>query len=335
MNLTQSEVELFYKLWYKLMWGINEKHVISPRFTKPVYDEFVNEEPFVAVRNEMWKKPELIDEFLQDSGPGELTETERGLLTSWRNHYFKERFLILKHLSKYSVFMPMVNPAKLYAVYGIKNPLNEVMFAQPPVMVQTVLLPFNDKIIYDSMLEVFSISFGKGMRESFKSSYNEIKATTGIIVRLDAPPVKAVPPVKASKLPKPAPPSVDTKGANVPKGMSARYMEVAGIIEAFCDEKLNEDEFKDICLRALAKLCRKRPSPIMTGRARTWACGIVYAIGSCNFIFDRSQSIYTPAADIADWFGLAKSTAASKSYEITKLLNLSYFNAEFLMERYM
>jgi hypothetical protein len=109
-------------------------------------------------------------------------------------------------------------------------------------------------------------------------------------------------------------------------------MEVAEIIEAFCDEKLN-NEFKEICLRALAKLCRKRPSPLIGGRARTWACGIVYAIGSNNFIFDRSQPIYIPAAEIAEWFGLSKSTAGNKSAEITKLLNLSYFNTEFLLQR--
>ena len=129
----------------------------------------------------------------------------------------------------------------------------------------------------------------------------------------------------------PALPDIDTKGAKVPKEMAARYVEVAGIIKGFCDEK-QDDEFKDVCLRALAKLCRKRPSPLVTGKASTWACGIVYAIGSMNFIFDRSQPNYMPAAEIADWFGLAKSTAGSKSAEVTKLLNLSYYNTEFMLE---
>ena len=130
--------------------------------------------------------------------------------------------------------------------------------------------------------------------------------------------------------PNPVPPAVDTKGAKVPNTMSARYVEIAEIIESFCNEKLNE-EYKEICLRALAKLCRKRPSPLIGGKANTWACGIVYAIGSSNFIFDKSQPINMTATDIADWFGLSKSTAGSKSADISKLLKLSYYNTEFML----
>ena len=145
------------------------------------------------------------------------------------------------------------------------------------------------------------------------------------------PPKPEAPQEKKPRPQNPAPPAVDTKGANVPKAMSVRYMEVAGIIEEFCDDKLNA-EYKEICLRALAKLCRKRPSPVATGKARTWACGIVHAIGSVNFIFDKSKPLSMTAAEIADWFNLAKSTASGKSSEINKLLDLSYFNVEFLLQ---
>ena len=108
-------------------------------------------------------------------------------------------------------------------------------------------------------------------------------------------------------------------------------MEIAEIIEKFCDEKLN-NEYKDICLRALAKLCRKRPAPIESGKARTWACEIIYAIGSSNFIFDKSQSINMTAGDITGWFGISKNTAGGKVTEIKNLLNLSYFNTEFSLK---
>jgi len=135
-------------------------------------------------------------------------------------------------------------------------------------------------------------------------------------------------PVKKQKVQSTAAPVVDTKGANVPKAISARYMEIAEIIEGFCDDKMN-DEYKEICLRALQKLCRKRPSPLITGKARTWACGIVYAIGSNNSIFDKSQPINMTADEISGWFELSKSTAGNKATEISKLLGLSYFNAEF------
>jgi hypothetical protein len=121
------------------------------------------------------------------------------------------------------------------------------------------------------------------------------------------------------------------KGVNVPKKMAARYNEIAEIITRFSDEKLN-DEYKEISLRALEKLCRKRPSPLEKGKARTWVCGIVYAIGSNNYIFDKSQPINMTAAEIADWFGLAKSTAGNKASEFANILNISFMNTEFLLK---
>lgn len=124
---------------------------------------------------------------------------------------------------------------------------------------------------------------------------------------------------------------VDTREVKIPKSMSARYWEVAELVEEFCDEKLNE-EYKELCLRALQKLCRKRPSPLVGGNAHTWACGVAYAIGSSNFIFDKSQPLHMTGAEIAEWFGLSKSTAGKKSSEISKLLKLDFTNAEFQLE---
>ena len=114
----------------------------------------------------------------------------------------------------------------------------------------------------------------------------------------------------------------------VPKTMLERYTELAQIIEDFCDEMLDA-EYKELCLRALQKLCRKRPSPVATGKARSWVCGIVYAIAASNFIFDKSQPLHRTADEIAQWFGLAKSTAGNKSAEVSKLLKLSIWDTEF------
>ena len=331
MNLSQNEIQTFYKLWYALIWGVNEKQKIVPAFKKPVYGERVNEEPFIAVRAKLWENPQWIDDFLRDNEFGEFTEPEYAILQNWRKNFIKAQFIVMKHLKTYSVFMTFDDPVKLYGVCGISSPIKDTAPYETPYMVDAVLLPFKDKIIYDSFIGTYPVSFGKGYRTSFKDAYEKTKETIGIIENMNLPPVPIKPPEKKPKPPKPAPAVVDTKGADVPKTMSARYMEIADIIEKFCDEKLNA-EYKDICLRALAKLCRKRPSPVVSGKARTWACGIVYAIGSSNFIFDKSQPINMTAGEISDWFGLSKNTAGGKAAEIKNLLNLSYFNTEFLLK---
>ena len=114
---------------------------------------------------------------------------------------------------------------------------------------------------------------------------------------------------------------------SVPKNMQERYNEIAGLIEPFCDEYLNE-EYKKLCLRALEKLCRKRPSPLISGRPRTWAGGILHAVGQTNFLFDKSQNPHMKVSALAERIGVSQNTMSGKSREIQKMLKMSYFSAE-------
>ena len=114
---------------------------------------------------------------------------------------------------------------------------------------------------------------------------------------------------------------------SVPKNMQEKYDEIAGLIEPFCDDWLNE-EYKALCLHALEKLCRKRPSPLLSGRPRTWAGGILHAVGHTNFLFDKSQNPHMKPSALAERIGLSQNTVSGKSREIRKMLKMNYFSAE-------
>src|SRR5438067_7127930 len=62
---------------------------------------------------------------------------------------------------------------------------------------------------------------------------------------------------------------------NVPKEMQARFDEITHITDAYSDEHLN-NEYKEICRQLTATLCRKRLSPLLQGKANTWACAIIH-----------------------------------------------------------
>src|SRR3977135_2201368 len=59
--------------------------------------------------------------------------------------------------------------------------------------------------------------------------------------------------------------------------------------DEFCQQRLNE-EYMALCRKLAEKLAAKRPSPLLRGELRTWACGIIRTIGWVNFLDDRSQS---------------------------------------------
>jgi len=48
-----------------------------------------------------------------------------------------------------------------------------------------VLLPFKDKIIYDSFFSSHAVSFGEGIQKIFEDEYTKAKALYGVITRFD------------------------------------------------------------------------------------------------------------------------------------------------------
>jgi hypothetical protein len=77
-------------------------------------------------------------------------------------------------------------------------------------------------------------------------------------------------------------------GVGIAEEVQPVFEEIAGLVDAFCHEHLNE-EYAGLCRRLTEKLARKRPSPLVSGKPNTWACGVVRTIGWVNFLDDRSQ----------------------------------------------
>ncbi len=109
------------------------------------------------------------------------------------------------------------------------------------------------------------------------------------------------------------------KSENVPKAMQEVFDKIVAITDEVAEKNLNE-EYAQTIRYATAALCRKRPSPLLKGRVKSWACGITYAIGFVNFLFDRSQDPFMSAADLCAAFGVSKSTGGNKSKEVRDIL---------------
>jgi hypothetical protein len=112
-----------------------------------------------------------------------------------------------------------------------------------------------------------------------------------------------------------------TKSEKVPKDMQDKFDAIVALTDPVCKEHLDE-EYAQLARQATAALCRKRPSPLRSGRVDSWACGIVYALGFVNFLFDKSQDPHMSAADLCAAFGVAKSTGAAKSKVVRDALDM-------------
>lgn len=107
--------------------------------------------------------------------------------------------------------------------------------------------------------------------------------------------------------------------------MQDHYEALTKRTDQFCQENLN-NEYRELARYVIAALCRKRPSPLLSGKINTWACAVLYALGSTNFLFDKTQTPYLNAIQLANGFGIAKSTAARKAKQIRAMLKMNPFD---------
>ena len=119
-QLSSEECKLFYETWYGLMGFVNESKNIIKAKIKPEYPNDVNDIMIHKVREVLWEKPELIDEYINKT---ELTQEKIDILKLWRTNYKKGMFFILEYQPEYAVAIAPNEQGedRLYGVKGISN----------------------------------------------------------------------------------------------------------------------------------------------------------------------------------------------------------------------
>jgi Domain of unknown function (DUF6398) len=123
----------------------------------------------------------------------------------------------------------------------------------------------------------------------------------------------------------------DLDELKIPKATRPGAQAIIALTDQVCCELL-DDEYAGLARRVVAKLARKRLSPIQSGRASTWAGAVVYALGQVNFLFDRATEPYATADDLSAAFGVAKSTLSARAKQVRDLMKMSRGTPEFLRE---
>lgn len=320
MLLEPQDVELFFRLHRTLMFFVNQRlKVISDDLATPEEFAALIPEVRLKVRDALNANVDLIQSFVAEN-PAHLAEDELDIVRSWR-HLVAGKFYIFRELKNYTVFLSTTRPAIAYGVLALSQPFEELIGPYLPVLTQTVLLPFKDRIVYDGLLNSYRISFGPGIRRNLNQDFKEAKARHGIVTSL---PMSATPlPQQAPKArPAPKPPSREEKDEVLHV--------IVGMIDQFCREHLNE-EYAVLCRKLAEKLARKRPSPLLSGKPGTWASGIVRTIGWVNFLGDPSQTPHMKMTDIDEGFGVSQASGSAKSKAIRDLLRMRPFDPEWTL----
>ncbi len=185
MVLSPADANLFYKLLWPLLCYVNQQLKIIPDVeTAEEYRDLLIQDEKLQVRDAMYENIHLIDAFVAENPIG-FSADELAIVRSWK-HFVAGEFYIERYLKKAAYLITAKSPSTVYAVLGIQDSLQEIFaYRKPPILVKTVLLPFQGRIISDGLLQSYSVYFGSGIRGDLKEIYMAAKQNGRIIESLE------------------------------------------------------------------------------------------------------------------------------------------------------
>jgi hypothetical protein len=181
MRLPASEVERFYRLYFAVLCYANQQLALAPQVTTIPHIMAMPQEEQYALRQGLYADREVLGTFVQ-ANPARFSDEDLAIVASWR-HCVQGQFYVLRHLKAYTIFLDAAEVPKAYGVLALHDDF-PTMFPRVPFLIETVLLPFKDRIIYDGQCQYYNIVFGGGITRRLNDSYQQAKAHAGIMTTL-------------------------------------------------------------------------------------------------------------------------------------------------------
>ena len=183
MNLATEDARLFFKLFFALLAYTNRQMNITPKVSVSTDIPKAGRDTVVKIRDALYADSKLLVRFIGEN-PEHFTPEELDIIACW-NHRVSGEFYLMRYLKKYAVLMPAKKSDHLYGILGLYDPIEVVVPDLPlPVLLKTTLLPFKGQIIYDGLVEPYTVLFGKGIRTDLEAIFKRLKAKEGIVQQL-------------------------------------------------------------------------------------------------------------------------------------------------------
>lgn len=169
MILRPKQLERFFVLLDSLSTYANDSlDILGHPFDMGEGNENYSDE-LRLILDRVWSDGSIIDRFIAENPYG---LSDKGLLAvaDWKQ-VLQRRFMLVNHENGYSNFMI---DGKVYAVIGLSKELSSIV-PRTPRAVNTVLLPFDGSIVYDSQIEELPLEFLPNMITGIEDEYRSCK----------------------------------------------------------------------------------------------------------------------------------------------------------------
>ena len=179
MILTEKEYIKYLEIHLRLMFYVGKRKKLIPEMA--TIQEFMGYSRMdkFPIRNVVYENIHMLDDFIEESS-GNLSEEDIEIIQGFKC-FRQGTFYVVKLTKKYAYFL---GEKYVYGVHALGDPFQTFWGNSLPVMIETVLLPYKGKIVYDGFVQNYSVRFGKGIRDSIKNNCALAEAKYGMITQL-------------------------------------------------------------------------------------------------------------------------------------------------------
>ena len=183
MKLSKQDADLFFELMFALHYYVCSKLNMYPDIKSSVDYEDGPGEMKAEVRKAILDDVDLIDSFV-DENPNNFSQENLKIILGWKKFVYGN-FYVERLLKKHAILM---RDEEVYGVLGILLGFDELIHkSRLPLLINTVLLPFKGRIVYDGLFGAHSVTFGGGVKRRLKDTYMRSKQNNRIIESCDEP----------------------------------------------------------------------------------------------------------------------------------------------------
>jgi len=179
MRLTEKEYYRFLRIHLSLIHFVGIEEGLIPKNMSLEKFKDTDIETKFPIRDSLYENPKYFDKFIKENSY-DLSNEDLQVVDNFR-HFKRGQFWLLKYLKKYSIFL---DGDFAYGVLALSDPFEWFFGNNLPIMVETVLLPFEGKIVYDGLMRSSNIIIGNNIASSLNNEYNVLKAKYGLITQL-------------------------------------------------------------------------------------------------------------------------------------------------------
>ena len=148
MVLNDEQNELFFDVMDSLLYYVNDRFRVVEGFTLD-YASPLDDVKGSLVARALWENVGIIDDFVREN-PYHLSGRGLNIARSWKNA-LPGVYALVRYQSGRAL---MMSEAGVFSVCGVTYEL-ESEIGPAPAYVETVLLPFEDEVIYDGFLQAY------------------------------------------------------------------------------------------------------------------------------------------------------------------------------------